>query len=148
MPAFDDFDVIVRNMAHRWHGGQGSPLHALASTGAIVPGLERELWAARADALIYSDSGAELLETIDGWAGKVGERGPVDGWSRIPIDLREIMDAGYEQAARALYGEGTVDLFMSTVLGVDPHAARCECSEPERCLFRDRSALGMPVWTR
>lgn len=32
-----------RRTASYWHGGQFSPLYAFASTGSIIPGLEREV---------------------------------------------------------------------------------------------------------
>lgn len=33
----------ARTIASNWHGGQASPLYAFASSGAIVPGIIREI---------------------------------------------------------------------------------------------------------
>lgn len=81
----------VRRIASEWHGGQGSPSYALASSGAILPGCSTELWASVADARHQLEQGldSELthldvqeLAALAEWVERTGVRGPIAGWHK------------------------------------------------------------------
>ena len=79
-------NLEARKIASDWHTGQASPMYALASTGAFVPFLLREIEREVADCLKAGnpesdrllDLYAYVLESTGG-----DERGPVEGWSDL-----------------------------------------------------------------
>lgn len=69
-------DVEARRIACDWHGGGGSALYALCSTGAITDDTARECRNTMAtNGEVYGD----LLDVID-YCQEHGTRGPVPGW--------------------------------------------------------------------
>jgi uncharacterized protein (DUF2342 family) len=71
-------DATARVIAAQLHGGQTSALCSLATTGAIVEGLEAELFA------------DDLPVEVEPWTTALEEylaarehRGPVEGWSNL-----------------------------------------------------------------
>jgi len=86
--------ATVRVIASQLHGGQRSPLYALASSGAVVEGLRAELDGWRTD-----DTPVEVepwLDAMDEYIGsRVDKPGPIEGWSGLwpsdpPIDQSEL----------------------------------------------------------
>lgn len=79
----------LRALAAAWHSGMSSPLYALASSGAIVDGIEREVEEAIADAERFGttdpDYAADVvpLRHLLTYVRHHGPRGPVEGWSDI-----------------------------------------------------------------
>jgi len=79
----------LRKCAAEWHGGQASPLYALASSGAIVEGLADEIRenidTAEQFGKTDPDYAADVpkLRHLLVYVTNCGERGPVDGWSEI-----------------------------------------------------------------
>lgn len=74
--------ATARAIASQLHGGQASPLYALASSGAIVDGLSAELDAWRED----NETGVEVepwLDALDEYLAARDDAGPVDGWSQL-----------------------------------------------------------------
>ena len=64
----------ARVIAAAWHGGQASPLCALATSGAIVEGIEDEL----------SECGdAPELAALAAYVEQWGQRGPQALWSHL-----------------------------------------------------------------
>lgn len=78
----------VRELAGSWHGGQASPLYALASSGAIIHGIIREIEDCIATAERweitdpYAPEPAPLRHLLV-YVTAHGFRGPVEGWSDI-----------------------------------------------------------------
>lgn len=70
-------DLTARLLASTWHSGQFSPLYALASTGAIVDGVDSEI---RQRLGVGHDP---QLQALLGYAAAKGPRGPQPGWSRL-----------------------------------------------------------------
>jgi antirestriction protein len=74
--------ATARVIASQLHGGQASPLYALASSGALIEGLRAEL-----DGWRREDTPVELepwLDALDEYLdSRADEQGPVDGWSRL-----------------------------------------------------------------
>jgi hypothetical protein len=70
-------DLTARLLASAWHSGQFSPLDALASTGAIVDGVDSEL---RQCLGVGHDP---QLQALLGYVAAKGSRGPQPGWSRL-----------------------------------------------------------------
>jgi hypothetical protein len=94
-------DAEARRISCEWHGGGGSALYALCSTGAIVgiPGegvydgatiypaaqeimVEHLACIARDDVLARAE--ARDLRSLSDYVYAHGPRGPVDGWSKLP----------------------------------------------------------------
>lgn len=79
----------LRALAAAWHGGQWSPLYALASSGAIVDGIEREIEEDIAIAERFGTTDPDYAEDVLPlrqlliYVRQHGPRGPVDGWSDI-----------------------------------------------------------------
>lgn len=75
--------ATARAIASQLHGGQASPLQALASSGALVEGLATELDAWRQD----SQTGVEFepwLDALDEYLGSRSEAPEaVDGWANL-----------------------------------------------------------------
>lgn len=65
-------DRDARLIAGDWHGGQRSPLYALASTGAILPNTLADI-----DSLRSDDS---ELAALRSYVVDHGVRGPQEGW--------------------------------------------------------------------
>lgn len=81
-PALTDLDA--RKLACDWHGGGGSALYALCSTGAMrQPALSAELGRAR---YVNGDDApnAAELRALAAYVDRHGPRGPVAGWSDLP----------------------------------------------------------------
>jgi hypothetical protein len=71
----------ARAIASQLHGGQDSPLYALASSGALVDDLRAEL-----DAWRRQDTPVELepwLDALDEYIEQREDAGPVDGWHEL-----------------------------------------------------------------
>lgn len=74
--------ATVRAIASQLHGGQASPLYALASSGALVDGLTAELDAWRAD----NQTGVEVepwLDALDEYLASRDDPGRVEGWAAL-----------------------------------------------------------------
>jgi antirestriction protein len=74
--------ATARAIAAQLHGGQGSPLYALASSGAIVEGLSAELASWRED----NETGVEVepwLDALDEYIQHRDDPNPVGGWSKL-----------------------------------------------------------------
>jgi len=78
-------DLEARKYASYWHGGGGSPLYALTSTGALVKGVHQEIDECASFAVdrphIASD--LEELRQLSDYVKAHYPRGPVDGWSDL-----------------------------------------------------------------
>lgn len=83
-------DAQARSIAAAWHGGQASPLYALASSGAIVDNVRREI----GNDLETVDVGPERrpLLALDVYVREHGQRGPVSGWSGLWDDTEPTID--------------------------------------------------------
>ncbi|WP_329051239.1 antirestriction protein ArdA [Amycolatopsis sp. NBC_01488] len=74
--------TTVRVIASQLHGGQRSPLYALASTGALTDGLRDELDAWRED----NETGVEVepwLDALDEYLDNRDDAAPVAGWHQL-----------------------------------------------------------------
>ena len=87
-------DVEARRIASEWHGGVGSALYVLASTGAIVDGVSGEIYRNILDerSRIGTDDpdpsredhqGLWDLEGLRSYVRESGRRGPVEGWGNL-----------------------------------------------------------------
>lgn len=80
-------DKTARKIASQWHGGGGSALYALASTGAIDTGrighdVRAEIAECRSlDGLTARDN--RHLWALDRYVQTKGTRGPVSGWATM-----------------------------------------------------------------
>jgi hypothetical protein len=74
-------DLQARVLAHAWHGGQGTALYSLTSTGAIRPDVFSEL----RDELTEPRRPGEEAELVAllAYCEHHDERGPVDGWAAL-----------------------------------------------------------------
>jgi hypothetical protein len=81
-------DRIARRIAASWHGGQGSALYALCSTGAINTGRSDHNCEAEIADCFWSGTTTERDNTdlldLDEYVKAHHPRGPVASWSRIP----------------------------------------------------------------
>ncbi len=72
----------ARVIASQWHGGQASALYSLTSCGAInVTKLTREI-----EANLHRRNDQSMIGELAALLGYVhhhGERGPVEGWSKL-----------------------------------------------------------------
>jgi hypothetical protein len=75
-------DLTARVIAASWHGGQSSPLYALASSGAIVANVGDEITACKVDAY-HQGAGTPELVALMAYVQHHGERGPQAGWSEL-----------------------------------------------------------------
>ena len=79
----------LRELAASWHGGMMTPLYALASSGAIVDGIEHEI----EDCIIIAEGYAGTdpdyaddvlpLRHLLAYVQANGNRGPIEGWHNI-----------------------------------------------------------------
>jgi hypothetical protein len=91
-------DLEARKIASDWHGGQGTALYALSSTGAIDSAHYSHDVSAEIKANIamvsrcrstqgyrdaYTQEDHENLMALLAYALGYGERNPVDGWSKL-----------------------------------------------------------------
>ena len=95
--------ATARAIAARLHGGQASPLYALASSGALVAGLGDELDTWRQD----ERAGLEVEPWLDALDEYVTSRAsapdPVDGWANLwPGDPPRDTEAGAEAEIAAI----------------------------------------------
>lgn len=76
-------DAQARSIAAAWHGGQTSPLCALATSGAIVDvdDVQREI-SRDLETLDIGRVRRPLL-ALDIYVREHGQRGPVSGWSDL-----------------------------------------------------------------
>lgn len=81
-------DEACRIVAGQLHSGQVSSMYSLASCGAIDQvGLSREI-AVDATNLHTPDEVIPLYEHVWRYAEIHGDRGPIEGWSRLTRDER------------------------------------------------------------
>lgn len=66
-----------------WHGGQASALYALASSGAIVAGVEGEIRRAMDASGVNVSTARVHLSRLLAYVESNGERGPQAGWSEL-----------------------------------------------------------------
>jgi hypothetical protein len=77
-------DTTARRVASEWHGGGGTALYALASTGAIDTAREgHDIRREIADALPGAFYANHELIQLDMYVKAAGSRGPVDGWDTM-----------------------------------------------------------------
>jgi len=88
-------DTVARVIAVLVHGGQGSALYSLASTGNLTDDrLQDELRRLHDEA---DEKTLEWVEALEAYAATREERGPVDGWSQLwPAALEPTTDAADE----------------------------------------------------
>ncbi len=79
-------DRHVRLAASEWHGGQWSPLYALASSGAIVDGCAAELAECIRAAKKVEPADVPTLVAVAAYVDRCGLRGPQQGWSDLGGD--------------------------------------------------------------
>lgn len=70
----------ARRIASEWHGGQHTPLYALSSSGAVLPGVLAEIAGCIPGA--HQSNRPELASLLEYCKANMG-RGPVPGWSGI-----------------------------------------------------------------
>lgn len=72
-------DLQARKLASEWHGGGGTKLYVLASSGAILAGVEKEI-----DNAIfvnhYESENIQELQALLDYVDSKGRRGPQRGW--------------------------------------------------------------------
>lgn len=73
--------ATARAIAYQLHGGQPSPLYALASTGAVVDGLRAELADWRSDETPVDIE--PWLDVMDEYLDNRTDPGPIDGWHSL-----------------------------------------------------------------
>jgi len=79
-------DREVRKCAAEWHGGQGSALLALATSGAILEDCAREVRLDMASLVLDTDENRRQyarLASLLAYVEACGPRGPVLGWSEV-----------------------------------------------------------------
>lgn len=75
-------DGQARVIANQWHGGQVTALCTLSTTGAIrLDDVRGEIEAEMARLTDLPER--EEIEALLGYVERHGERGPVEGWSRL-----------------------------------------------------------------
>jgi hypothetical protein len=81
-------DQEARRIACGWHGGGGSALYALCSTGAINTARDGHDAYGEAQNAIYVNFGEasnrDDLLALRSYIVANGPRGPVDGWGAMP----------------------------------------------------------------
>lgn len=140
--------ATARVIASQLHGGQTSPLYALASSGAIVDGLRTEL-----DGWPREDTPVEVepwMEALDEYLGsREDEPGPVDGWSALwPTGSGhdredEQPDTGEEE--RPPYGGSSVCAIVRAAVTATLLVEQAEDDEAEarQALFERISTAGV-----
>lgn len=74
-------DLRARRLAADWHGGGGSAMYILCSTGAITEELADEIndcYPSAHDPEDFSD-----IEWLSLYVKERGTRGPIDGWNDL-----------------------------------------------------------------
>jgi antirestriction protein len=135
--------ATARVIASQLHGGQASPLYALASSGALVDGLRGEL-----DGWRREDAPVELepwLDALDEYLdSRVEEPGPIEGWSQLwptgPRREDDEPDSGEEE--RPPYSGSTACAIGQTTVTATLPAERAE-DEARQALFERISAAGV-----
>lgn len=74
-------DLQARQTASDWHGGLSSPLYALASSGAIVDGVETEIL--EDIERVRPGPQSKALRKLYKYVIDKGRRGPVPRWSDL-----------------------------------------------------------------
>jgi len=74
-------DSEARKIACEWHGGQGSPLYALCSTGAINKQTTKEIDITIGLQPLTDEPNIRELESLRQYVSFHGTRGPIDGWA-------------------------------------------------------------------
>jgi antirestriction protein len=137
--------ATARVIASQLHGGQASPLYALASSGALVDGLRAEL-----DSWRREDTPVELepwLDALDEYVtGREDGPGPVDGWSRQwptgPRREDDEPDTGEEE--RPPYGTLSCAMGRQVVnASLDTGLTENDEAEARRALFERITAAGV-----
>ncbi len=77
-------DATVRRIAGQLHRGEASALHALASSGALPDGLEREVAESIQDLPPETDSWIDAL--LDYADARGEDRGPREDWGELTSD--------------------------------------------------------------
>ena len=72
--------ATARAIASQLHGGQASPLYALASSGAVVDGLRTELDTWRPEVPVELEP---WLDALDEYIEQREDAGPIDGWHEL-----------------------------------------------------------------
>jgi hypothetical protein len=75
-------DAQARTIACSWHGGGGTALYALCSTGAITEATIKEITDTRDQERQNAGLFLELTRLRDYALDKL-DRGPVQGWSKL-----------------------------------------------------------------
>jgi hypothetical protein len=76
-------DLEARKIASEWHGGQGSSLYALCSTGAIDADVASEITECARSCKGRGGSDFTNLIELRTYVTRNGPRGPQDGWSNL-----------------------------------------------------------------
>ena len=105
-------DAWARRTAAEWHGGQGSALYLLASSGATHD--PRHGWddvlaaiAAAADGRQLTAAARRDLADLAAYVTGVGPRGPQDGWAALPWpNTEDPWVTAYTAAGAALHAGG------------------------------------------
>jgi antirestriction protein len=137
--------ATARVIASQLHGGQASPLYALASSGVLVEGLRDELdgWR-REDTPVEVEPWLDALEEyLD---SRAEEPGPVDGWSRLwptgPRREDDEPDTGEEE--RPPYGTTACAIGRAAVTATLPaEQSADEEAEARQALFERISTAGV-----
>jgi antirestriction protein len=136
--------ATARVIAAQLHGGQVSPLYALASSGALVDGLQDELDGWRRD-----DTPVEVepwLDALDEYLdSRTDQPGPVDGWSKLwpsqpPGRADEEPDTGEEE--RPPCGSPACVIGRAAITATLPTEQAHE-AEARHALFERISAAGV-----
>ncbi|MGH3903839.1 MAG: antirestriction protein ArdA [Pseudonocardiaceae bacterium] len=111
-------DATARRIASQLHGGQDSALYALASSGAILDRLEREIAEAVQDLPPARDSWIDALLAYAEWRGE--DRGPREGWATLSADdAQQAIEAVRSAASRERRADRAW-LERYVELGLDP----------------------------
>lgn len=138
--------ATVRAIASQLHGGQASPLYALASSGAVVDGLRDEL-----DGWRREDTPVEVepwLDALDEYLDSREEQpSPIEGWgdlwpSQLPSREDDEPDTGEEE--RPPYGGSSAcAIGCRAVTAASPVEDPDDEAEARQALFERISAAGV-----
>ncbi|CAN5848598.1 hypothetical protein BH24BAC1_BH24BAC1_40750 [soil metagenome] len=111
-------DETARRIAEHLHGGEASTLDALASSGALPDGLERELLEAIQDLPPERDSWIDAL--LDYADARGEDRGPREDWAEVTSDDPEaVIEAARAAASRERRADReTLERYVEA--GLDP----------------------------
>jgi hypothetical protein len=140
--------ATARAIASQLHGGQASPLYALASSGAMVEGLQDDL-----DTWRREDTPVELepwLDALDEYLdNRAEEPGPIEGWSQLwptgPGHDREDDEPDTGEEERPPYGDSPTCAVSRTAVIATLPADQAEDDEVQahQALFERISAAGV-----